>query len=297
MPPPRPGDGRVRRHFLRDIDCTQLLLSADRAALIAPLTDAVRSVRGGGAPVGLLTTLLDVGASDPAMAQCPADWVATQTVSVHGVSPLTAGPIIVESRLERLGKKLVVLAGTIWDGHGVDDPWEVAELLDRAGRGETGVPLTLAATGTISFARMTREAAPHMADYRPADWIGQVRTSPLVTTGPDTVLERMGIRVVDPATGAVEIDSTPYVVNSIGTVNGGSQAAVVEVAAEALRPGSVAVDLQMHFLSQVRVGPARSSASLVRDGGDHSVVSVRLVDAGQSDQLVALATVVLQPTP
>jgi acyl-coenzyme A thioesterase PaaI-like protein len=85
--------------------------------------------------------------------------------------------------------------------------------------------------------------------------------------------------------------------NSFGTINGGVLGAVFQAAGEAARPGQVATDLQIHYLSQVKVGPARTSGSVSRDAGGHSIVSLRAVDAGNDDQLLDLATVTLQDPP
>ena len=90
----------------------------------------------------------------------------------------------------------------------------------------------------------------------------------------------MGLETVDAAGGILELDRTPYVTNSIGTINGGSQCVMIEAAAEAICPGMVATDMAVHFLSQLKVGPARSYAKVSRAGDDHSVVSVELVDHG-----------------
>jgi acyl-coenzyme A thioesterase PaaI-like protein len=109
--------------------------------------------------------------------------------------------------------------------------------------------------------------------------------------------ERMGLRVLDAAGGRVELDRTPYVANSIGTINGGAQAVMIETAAEAMRPGLAASDMQLHFLSQVKAGPAQSRGRVVREAGDHSVVDIDLVDAGNGDQLLTMATVTLRRPP
>jgi hypothetical protein len=55
--------------------------------------------------------------------------------------------------------------------------------------------------------------------------------------------------------------------------------------------------MQLHYLSQVRVGPARTATTVLRTAPDHAVVSVELIDAGNDDQLLALATVTLQRPP
>ena len=64
---------------------------------------------------------------------------------------------------------------------------------------------------------------------------------------------------------------------------------------EAIRPGLVATDVQMHYLAQTRAGPARTAVSVVRDAPDHSVLAVEVVDAGAADHLLAVATVTVQP--
>lgn len=58
-----------------------------------------------------------------------------------------------------------------------------------------------------------------------------------------------------------------------------------------------AIDLQVHYVSQVKVGPARTLGSVSRDAADHSVVTVELLDVGNDNQLLALATVLLQRCP
>ena len=95
----------------------------------------------------------------------------------------------------------------------------------------------------------------------------------------------------------VEIDHSDYVRNSFGTINGGVLGAVFQAAAEAARPGQVATDLQIHYLSQVQTGPARTSGTVSRDAFGHSIVSLRAVDAGHGDQLLDLATITLQDPP
>ena len=100
--------------------------------------------------------------------------------------------------------------------------------------------------------------------------------------------------MVAPAAGIVEGASAPYVINAIGTINGGVQAIMLETAAELLRPGMVATDIQIKYLSQMKAGPARTRGRVLRDAPDHSVVALELVDAGNDNKLLTLATVLLQ---
>lgn len=292
MPRPKIGD----RNFVGDMDPTSLLASPSRGLITAPLTDGLRGP-GGGAALGVLVTLADVVASDPALAACSPDWTATQDLSLHGAGWLTEGPIVVETRLVRVGKKVVVVAAEVYDGRGDGDIEHVAERIEAARAGETeGVP-ALAAAGLVTFARLPRAAAVDVGDHDPAAWVGKVRRRSVAHEVEGSLHDRMGVTVVDPEAGVLELHRTSYVVNSIGTINGGAQAILLQAAAEGMRPGLAARDMEVHYLSQVKAGPARTRGRVVRDGADHSVVSLELVDAGADDQVLALATVTLQRPP
>ena len=112
--------------------------------------------------------------------------------------------------------------------------------------------------------------------------------------------DRCGLRVVDSAHGVVECDRSDYIRNSFGTINGGVVALLLEAAGEHLAThvagtAMVTRDLQVHYLAQTKVGPARSRARVVRATPDHAVVESTLVDAGNDDLVLALATSTLTP--
>jgi acyl-coenzyme A thioesterase PaaI-like protein len=94
-------------------------------------------------------------------------------------------------------------------------------------------------------------------------------------------VEQLGVRVIAP--GTAELDRTPYTMQPTGTVQGGAVAAVAEVAAETLTGRAVA-DLELRYLSAVRVGPARATAEPV--GRDRVRVEVR--DPGNDGRLATL---------
>ena len=276
----------LRHNFVGDMDVTALLVTKERCLMQAAITDAVRSPSGG-ASVGMIMTLMDVGASDAALAACRPDWTATQDMSIHGAARLTDGPIVIDNHLVRLGKKVVIVASDIYDGHGVDDFDALRDAID-----EGAVPLTRAASGLVTCARIPGTAAGAIADdYDPTGWVGTIRHRRPTTPPEGTLYERMGIEVIDAEAGHLELARHAYVINSIGTINGGAQAVLVEAAAEALCPGLVAIDMQLHYLSQVKAGPARTSGRVLRAAADHAVVAMRTVDAGHDDQLLALGTV------
>ena len=236
--------------------------------------------------------MVDFGASDPALAVVRPDWTATQHLSIHRVGPLLQGPIVVNAELVRVGSRTVVVRGDVYDGHGIEELRWLERCIDEYASTPEASPVSRAATGLVTFARISGSAAPQMAAYDPASWIGRVRESPsdpsASARGNSTDFE-----VVDGEAGVLELHRTPGVTNSIGTIIGGAQAALAEAAAELFRPSHHAVDMQIHFLSQLRVGPARTAVSLVRDDFGRCVVDVELVDAGNDGTVLALATVLL----
>jgi acyl-coenzyme A thioesterase PaaI-like protein len=290
----------IHHHVVADMDVATLLVARDRCVLVAPLVDAVRSPHGG-ASLGMLVTLADLGASDPALASCRPDWTATMDLSIHAATPIVDGPIVVDCRLLRVGKKVIAVGAEVFDGHGEHDLPALVGALDRDAGAGGARPPTPAATGIVTFARLPGTAAAGVDDYDPGRWLGEVRRRvPDDGAGPvpeGSMYERMGLRVVDAPGGSVELDRTGYVINSIGTINGGAQAILVEAAAEAAVPGLVATDVQVHYLAQVGAGPARTASRVLRRRPDHAVVDVRVVDAGRADLTVALATVTLQAPP
>ncbi|HEX4937219.1 MAG TPA: acyl-CoA thioesterase domain-containing protein, partial [Candidatus Kapabacteria bacterium] len=153
---------------------------------------------------------------------------------------------------------------------------------------------TLAAKSLVTFTRISRTAASGMDEYDPKKWMGAVRNRTSDRYNEAVLDDRIGLQVCDAGAGIVEVALTPYVGNSIGTISGGVQAITMEAAANAMRPGMTATDIQIHFLSQLKVGPSRTRGTIVRDARDHSVVLIELLDAGAGNKLLATATLTLQ---
>jgi uncharacterized protein (TIGR00369 family) len=282
------------QHVMRDLRIEIEHRSADHALCLAPVTEHVRN-RAGAAGLGLLVTLTDTSGALVALPAAAPDWIATVDLSLHSLAPITEGPAIAESRLVRVGKNVIVVGVEVYDAHGGDQP---------DGSRPCG-------SGLMSFARIPGHAT--RADRRPGEQFGERTTE----ARDDTHLRRplfdhIGLRVVDAATGAVEVDKSEYVSNSFGTVNGGVLGMAFQAAAEtrldaldaldAVDTGSrdrafVAGDAQVHYLAQTEVGPVRTSVRILRVAADHAVCQVRAVDAGNDDRLLALATVTLTSVP
>jgi acyl-coenzyme A thioesterase PaaI-like protein len=273
-------------HFLRDLGAVSEQLTADRSVTVAPVSDAVRN-GDSGAAIGFLATLIDVNAAMVALQASHPDWNATADLALHSTGTLSGRAAVIDSQLVRAGSNLVTVASRVHDGGAVDDP----DVLLSNGAS----PAAIAARSVATFARIPRKASVASADFDPATMIGQRRA--LLAGGPPPcapILERIGLTVLDARAGVTELHRSEYVRNSFGAINGGVLGLVFQGAAEAARPGHVATDLQIHYLSQAKEGPVRTTAEVLRSSGGHAVCSVEARDAGHDDALLAVATVGLE---
>jgi uncharacterized protein (TIGR00369 family) len=264
---------------MRDLRIESEHHAEGHAFTLAPLNDHLRD-RFGSAGLGVLVTLVDTAGALVALPAAAPDWIATVDLSLRTIAPVTDGPAIAESRLVRAGKNVIVVGIDVYDGHGADRP---------DGSRPCGA-------GIMSFARIPGHVT--RAQSRPGDQFGQRTKMALDDSGLRGPLhDRLGLRVVDPEAGAVEIDKTEYVSNSFGSVNGGVLGMIVQAAAEtgleAAGHAFVAVDVEMHYLAQTERGPVRTATRILRVGDDHAVCEVRVVDTGAGDRLLTLAAVTL----
>jgi uncharacterized protein (TIGR00369 family) len=268
------------QHVMRDLRIATIRPSIDRSISVAPLTAEVRN-SAGHAALGLLVTLADVNGAGVALPAAHPDWIATADLSLSQIRPVIEGPVISRATLVRAGSKVIVVAVDVFDGHGSEDP-------ERAEH---------ACSGLMTFARIPRRATAAVVDT--ATPLLNVRqtmaTEDSHLSGP--LLDSIGLRVLDARDGVVELDRTDYVRNSFGTMNGGVLGMIfqgaTEVALEARGRPFTASDIHIHYLAQCKVGPARTSTRVLRLGADHAVCEVRIIDAGNDDLLLTLATVTL----
>lgn len=204
--------------------------------------------------VGALVPIVDLVAGIRAGRLAGGDWMATSDVWLHERAPVGEGPIELHTRVLRAGKRTMV----------------VAIELDGGGRA--------AVSATVEFSRIRREASAHETTETgvAAGWTrlgsGPVLDRPLE--------EACGFRIVDAGAGVVELARSPFVANSIGTLQGGVVALLGDVAASAaVGPGARTVDLQFRFLAQTGDGPARTNAEIVRRERGLATVRVEVVDA------------------
>ena len=269
------------RHLLRDFAITTERVSSELTICSSPLVAEI-SHTSGRARIGAIATIIDLAGAATALASVRPDWIATADLAFTASEPIIQGPIVVAAHLVRAGANVVVVRVDVGDGRGDDN----VAAMRPAGR------------GLMTFARIPGSASAVSARATPASSPKQSMALP--TSGFRLPLfAQLGIRVIEPALGTIEIDRSDYTRNSFGSLNGGAIAIAAEAAAEALvaSQGELyeGVDISVNYLSQTRTGPGRTIARLLRLDAHHAVVEVQLVDAGHDHQLLALSTVLLQP--
>ena len=130
----------------------------------------------------------------------------------------------------------------------------------------------------VAYSYLTFMGSPRPQDHPPAFTRG-MRT---VGTMEKPFPEHVGARILEP--GVAEITRTPFVIQAAGSVQGGAVALLGEMAAESLT-GLPVMDLDVRYLSAVRVGPGRATATEMGQG----LVRVEVRDRGREDRLIALA--------
>lgn len=269
------------RHALRDLRFASQRLSRDHGRAWAPRQPGI-CADDGSIRVGAIAMMVDVAGAAVAILAADPDWSATADLAYWTATPIRRGPVICDARLVRSGAGIIVVDADVYDGDGSDDlPAE------RAGHARMTFA-RIPASASASAARLDRSGAPtpRQSMSRPDSDFD------------DPLFDKLALRFVDDVDGIVECDKSDYVRNSFGTINGGVICAIFEAAAErAARHATgaplIARDLQVHFLAQTRIGPARTAARVLRANTDHAVIEARLVDAGNDDTMLALATATL----
>jgi len=264
-PPPK----HVHRDLHIEVDQREELPTV-RAPVVRELLGPDGAVR-----TGALAVPLDVFGGNLAVEAATPDWALTAQLELHVLTPLREGTITVSGRPLRAGKTNLVAEARI-------DASDAARL-----RGDAPC-----AVGRLTFTRVpVRGGEPPRARrggllYGFAEG-GEKFEQPFH--------DAIGLRTLDPAAGAVELALVPYVVNSVGALQGGLVVALADASAERagralLAREVVTTDLSVHFLALGKQGPFRTRATRLRSDPETALFSVEILDAGQEDRLMAVAT-------
>jgi acyl-coenzyme A thioesterase PaaI-like protein len=216
----------------------------------AGVTDALRSVPTGPPRASVLATIADCIAGIPACLVTAPSLAVTLDIAVRMVA-------------EHAGDHLDV----------------VGEVVKR-GRSTVAAEVRFTEAQThdlVAISYVTFMASPRPQDLAPPLARGMQTTGSMPIAFPEFV----GTRTL--STGVVEVDLTPFVMQASGSLQGGVVALIGEVAAESLTRSQV-LDLDIRYLSAVRVGPGRATATMLRA----DLVRVEVRDIGSDNRLAAL---------
>jgi uncharacterized protein (TIGR00369 family) len=258
------------RHLLRDLRFTFDEHADGTSVARLPVVPEV-CTDAGSVRAGALATLVDVLGGGLAATAVHPNWIATADLTVHLVRGVAGDAVEASARVLRAGRTTVVI--------------EVA--LDNDEGRAVGV-------ATMSFSVLPRrEINPDIATTRP---LGPSSMA-LPDSGLDLpLLDALEIRTIDAARGVVEAPVVPWALNSMGAMQGGVVATLVDAAGEtALRHASgeplVVTDIQMTYLAFGKAGPIRTAVDVLSVSAARGVARVEVVDAGSDVRRMAVARV------
>jgi uncharacterized protein (TIGR00369 family) len=264
-PPVYPPDHHLLRDLAIEVEHRDDNSSAAWLPVVPEVLDDTGRVRA-----GVLATVVDViGGGLSARAAAP-NWIATADLTLHLVRGVRDGNVEAVARVLRAGRTTVVL------------DVELRHRDDGIGR------------ATMTFSVLPRrESNPVISFDEP-----EARAS-LMLPGSgfrSSVVDELGVTVVDAALGHVEVPVTDYSRNSLGALQGGVVAIGVDVAAEqALRAACEApvrvTDLHVTYLALVR-DRLHTTTTVIDANPRFGAALVDVVDAGAEGRRTTTARVV-----
>jgi acyl-coenzyme A thioesterase PaaI-like protein len=259
-----------KHHMLADLRLAILTRDRGEVRVTAP---AVKEIWNRAEAVGAsaLGVAVDVIGGNLALRAVQPDWCVTSTLELHLLRPLTRDFEVRGAPL-RAGRTHVVLDVEVGDADEAVGPAAIASMtFTRIPRRDDTTPYPEAEEGRYAFGDDGSGLDAHF-------------------------FEEIGCRVLDAAAGVVELELRDYVRNSVGALQGGAVVALVDAAAETVASARMAdrvvtQDLQVHYLALGRVGPIRTRTRWLAGDECEARLRVELVDTGQEDRLVSMATV------
>ncbi|MEM7095439.1 MAG: PaaI family thioesterase [Actinomycetota bacterium] len=260
-------------HLLRDLRVVSYWTGELESRFIAPLNEHVARADGA-MDAGALFAVADLAAASTSIAGAGEDWAGTLDLSVRMADAVTTGPLVIEGSVVRAGGTLITVRSELYDGMGTQEP-------------KRFVGMTIG-----GFRRMKRNTDFNSGPVQRRE-IGVRREWARAASGfTQSVRETAGLHEVAP--GVIELEKSPYVTNSFGTVNGGTTGIVICAGAESALGGRfVAVDVDVRYIGQAKTGPVRTRCEVIRVGDEHAVVDVVVEDTSQDDRAIAAGSVTL----
>jgi uncharacterized protein (TIGR00369 family) len=260
------------RHLLRDL---RFSFDVDADGSRLAFLPVVPEVCGddGCVRAGALATLVDVLGGGLAASTAHPNWIATADLTLHVYGCVRDGVVQARARVLRVGRTTVIIEVDLRDAEN--------------GLREIGL-------ATMSFSVLPRrDINPDVDDARPE---GR-STMALEHSRLDVpLLDALGVTVVDAADGVIDVPVRDWALNSMGAMQGGVVATVVEAAGErALRHAAgaplVVNDIQLTYLAFGKVGPVRTKVDVLQCDEEYGIATVELFDDGADHRRMTLARV------
>ncbi len=264
-------------HILRDL-APVIERDTEGATLWLPIVPEMHDASGR-VRAGVVATAVDILGGEAAMRAVAPGWIATSSLSLQLEALPVSGTLRMRSSVLRQGRSTVVIE------IGVDAP----------------SPDHASALATITFA-----ALPSRTEFqRQRHWIAD--PDPRTAFGADEpslagpLLELLGVRFDASRPEVARLDMRPYLVNSLGAMQGGVVALLAEAAAEHTARARLGEPvrirhLEIHYLKLAKVGPVRAEVrTLAELSGRALLLRVELRDEGREDVLLTVANVVGDP--
>jgi uncharacterized protein (TIGR00369 family) len=265
------NDHMARDHMIRDLNMTLAYNGKESSTTRVPVVPSVCNERGA-VQAGVLATLVDLASGALAARVVYPDLTATGDLRIYSTQPAKTGEVAAVSSVLRAGRAAVVVKTEI-----------VA--------GITGSS-TSVGSGIATFYRLSRRDGN-------VEMVKDVISNQATTfraEGPglsEHLFDRAGLRVIDEASGVVELDMSAYVRNHIGALEGGMVANMADIAGQCAartvaHKSMITYDLAMSYLSQGRVGPFYTRTEVLRLTGDSVLTRVGVFDRGAGDLLMSV---------
>ncbi len=268
-----PPPGHLIRHLRMDLE----LRSETELHATMPISDDLRDA-GGAARTGALATFVDVAAGTFSHEMVRPDWLATADMKFHLLRPALGDEVRGVTTTVRAGRRNVLSATVL-----ADDEGEVAR-------------------SWVTYTRLPRrDDNPTVeAGSRIGRRLHYVEDPSLDTERERPMLDDyVGLRLA-PEGLSLELDHHPRIHNSFGSLQGGAAAVLAErlgMLASEHRTGrpSRVTDLHIQYLGQTRAGPFRVDGEVLRADAESLICEVSILDSGNDDHLLDLATVTATP--
>lgn len=264
-----------RNHMLRDLNIVLEYKGKESSTARAPVVPAVCNDRGA-MQVGVLAAMIDLLGGILAARVVYPDWIATADLLICSTQRARTGEVTAVGSVVRAGRAAVVIEADI-----------------LAGTKESDSTATSIGSAVATFSRLPRR--DDNLDIGRDDGSHQVLAFGADDPGlSQHLLDKAGLRVLDEAAGAVELNMCEYVRNSFRALQGGMVALMADVAGQyaaravAGKPVTTA-DLAIHYLSQGKAGPFYTRTKVLRMTGDSVLTRVEILDRGADDLLMTVA--------